>query len=88
MRLRRTLFRSDVKEDSIYDYALINYYDVIKITHKLEDTGVITTIHDMSNTLNSDYRTALAAMGYLYQMGILKKINATEYMYDFTDIDI
>lgn len=82
MRLRRTLFRSDVKEDSIYDYVPISYNEAVSIIKK-NRTSDYTTIQEVSNILNSDIRTALAAMGYMYYYNMLYRVTPTTYKFNF-----
>lgn len=80
--LRRTIFRSDVKKDSAYNYVLIDYDEAISLLKK-NRTSDYTTIQEVSNILNSDIRTALAVMGYMYHYKMLYRTTPTTYKFNF-----
>lgn len=80
--LRRTVFRSDIKLENYYDYVLIDYDEAIALLKK-NKTSDYTTIQEVSNILNSDIKTALAVMGYMYHYKILYRTTPTTYKFNF-----
>ena len=85
--IKRTVFYEQTYKDSPYDYMHISYEKAIDILKEKEDTGVVTTMKDIKNDLECDTDTALAVMGYMHNNRLLKRINGTEYMYDFRYYD-
>lgn len=85
--IKRTVFYEQTYKESPYDYMHISYEKAIDILKEKEDTGVVTTIQDIENDLECDTDTALAILGYMHNNRLLKRINGTEYMYDFRYYD-
>lgn len=85
--IKRTVFYNQTFKDSPYDYIHISYEKAIDILKEKEDTGVVTTIQDIENDLECEIDTALAVIGYMHNKRLLKRINSTEYMYDFRYYD-